>query len=444
MSVLSSFWDGFLESLTKNQSKIPILFSVLKQVKPVELSEEKVVVGCDNLGVRLFLEKRVKEIEKELFSYTQKKIALDFTVVEKKKKQQEAPLLSFQPSVEDIFLKSGLHSKYGFDNFAVSTTNQVAYAAAQAVVNNLGSAYNPLFLHGGVGVGKTHLAQAVARKVLEADHEKKVYFCPSDHFTNELIESIREKSTPRFRRKYRYLNILILDDIQFIAGKLHIQEEFFHTFNSIVSAGGQIILTSDRPPTEIKNLEDRLRSRFSGGLIIDIQPPDFELRTAILLIKAKERKIEIDMDSAKIIAEQILDSRSLEGTLLSIYAKILGVKEQIDLEVVEAFFSEKKQTKVQKLTPNDIVRAVCSYYNVRQSHLKGPVRTDIIALPRQIAMYLIRKELGTKLEEVAFMLKRKDHTTVIHAVDKISGLMAKDPQVHQDVDNIIKTLSLST
>ena len=444
MSLLSSFWDEFLIAVTKNQKDSPIIFSALRHVKPVELTEDAVVVGCDSNGTKIFLTQHVKEIEKELYKHTKRKMTVTFIVVEDKKKGSSTPLLSFQPTEEDLFAKSGLHSKYGFDNFAVSSTNQVAYAAAQAVSNNLGSAYNPLFLYGGVGVGKTHLAQSVARKILEVNHEKKVFFCPSDNFTNGLIEAIRAKSTPQFRRKYRSLHLLILDDIQFISGKQHIQEEVFHTFNSIVSVGGQIILTSDRPPVEIKDLEDRLRSRFSGGLTVDIQPPDFELRSAIILIKAKEKKIEIDMEAAKIIAEQVSDTRSLEGTLLSIYAKTLGIKEKIDLEAVEVFFSEKVKVKLKRITPTDIIKAVGSYYNISQSHLKGPERTDHIAIPRQIAMFLLRRELGIKQEEIAFLLKRKDHTTVIHAVDKISRLMAKDSLFRQDVDNITKSLFPST
>ncbi len=443
MSLLSSFWNGFLESFSKNKKRAPILFSVLRQAKPLEITEDKIVLGCDSQGVRIFLEKRVQEIESELKSYAKKRVLVEFAQIEKKKKQDQ-PLLSFKPSLDDVFAKSGLHAKYNFDNFAVSSTNQVAYAAAQAVSDNLGSAYNPLFLYGGVGVGKTHLAQSIARKILEADSSKKVYFCPGEHFTNEVIESIRENTTPRLRRKYRYLNLLILDDVQFIAGKNHIQEEFFHTFNSIVSVGGQIILTSDRPPAEIKNLEDRMRSRISGGLIVDFQPPDFELRTAILLIKAKEKNIEIDIEAAKIIAEQVGDSRALEGSLLSVYAKILGIKEWIDLDVVELFFAEKETGQVKKITPSDVIKTVCSYYNIKQSQIKDSIRTDAVALPRQIAMFILRTKLNLKQDEIAFLLKRKDHTTVIHGVEKISRLIMKDPNFKQDIDKIIQTLSLST
>lgn len=445
MSFLSSFWDEFLTKFEPNVEKHSVLYSVLKQTKPKELTDEKIIIACNNFGIKNYLDRKQKEIEEKIFSIFKKELSVEFIIASLSKKKKTAPpLLSFEPSIEDFFSKAGLSSKYSFENFAVSSTNQVAYAAAQAVVNNLGSAYNPLFLYGGVGVGKTHLAQAIAKKILEKDKEKKVYFCPGDNFTNELIESIREKTTSKFRKKYRFLNLLIIDDIQFIAGKNHIQEEFFHTFNSIVSSGGQIILTSDRPPSAIKNLEDRLRSRFSGGLIIDIQPPNFELRTAILLIKSKEKNINIDIEAAKIIAERTEDSRALEGVLLSVYAKILGKKDQIDLEAVEDFFSKKEVKKTKKLTPNDVIKAVCTYYNVRPSHLKNYQRTESIVLPRQVAMYLIRKHLGFKLLETAEILKRKDHTTVLHAEEKISNLLMKDQNFKKDINNIIQTLESST
>lgn len=445
MALLSSFWDQFLTNVFKKYPQPPVIFSVLKQTTLVELTENKITIGCNNDALCSFLKKKALEIEEELKQYAGKKIKIDFMVVPKKKnKTNPPPLLSFIPPKEDLFLKSGVNPKYSFENFAVSSTNQVAYAAAQAVANNLAAAYNPLFLYGGVGVGKTHLAHAIAKKVIESNHEKKVLFCPGENFINELVEAIKDKSTARFRKKYRHLHLLIVDDIQFIAGKIRVQEEFFHTFNSVLTSGGQIILTSDRPPDEIKNLEERLRSRFSGGLTVDIQPPDFELRCAIILIKAKERNIPIDIEVAKIIAEQETDSRALEGTLISIYAKILGKKENIEIEDVEAFFSEKNKNTTTKITPADVIRAVCSFYHVKQSHLKGIKRKQSLVLPRQVAMYLLRKQLQMKLEEVAFHLKRKDHTTVIHAVEKIEGLIMKNPNLKQDIINITQNLFSST
>ncbi|GAB4218629.1 MAG: chromosomal replication initiator protein DnaA [Candidatus Microgenomates bacterium] len=446
MSFLSSFWNEFLTKLeNQHNEKNTVLYSILKQTKPQELKEDKIIIGCNSFGIKKFLEPKTKEIEDKLKLVFNKKISVEFTIINEEKKSSTAPLLSYEPSTDDLLTRCGLNKKYSFANFAVSSTNQVAYAASQAVTNNLGTAYNPLFLYGGVGVGKTHLAQAVARAVLEKNKNKKVFFCPGDNFTNELIESIREKTTQKFRRKYRNLDLLIIDDIQFIAGKIHVQEEFFHTFNSIISAGGQIILTSDRPPEQIKNLEDRLRSRFSGGLIVDIQPPDFELRSAILLIKAKEKNISLDIEAAKIIAERITDSRALEGTLLSIYAKILGKKDLIDLEVVEEYFNSQKNTEAnKKITPTDIIKTVANYYNVKISHLKSPGRKESLALPRQVAMYLLRKKLGLKLLEVAFELKRKDHTTVLHAEEKISKLIIKNQEFKKEIDDIIRAIEQST
>ena len=445
MSILSSFWEQFLNNASKKYQTIPVVFSILKQTTPIELTDDKLVIGCQNDSLLNFLQKKIKQIETELQLYAGKKIRIELIINPKKKNTPPPPLFSFSSSKEELFLKSRINPKYSFENFAVSPTNQVAYAAAQAVANSLGNAYNPLFLYGGVGVGKTHLAQAIAKKIIEKNPEKKVLFCPGDSFINELVEAIKDKTTPKFRRKYRQLDLLIVDDIQFIAGKIHVQEEFFHTFNSVLTKGGQIILTSDRPPNEIKNLQDRLRSRFSGGLTVDIQPPDFELRTAILLIKAKEKNIFLDIEAAKVIAEQITDSRALEGTLISIYAKILGKKEKIDLEAVESFFSQKNTSSSSfKVSPNDVVRAVCSFYNIKQSHLKGPKRTENLTLPRHITMYLLRKELKMKFEEIAFHLKRKDHTTVIHAVEKIEGMIIKNPTLKQEIHIITQNLFSST
>lgn len=444
MSLLSSFWDGFLDKLEKSKQNNPVIYPLLKHARPVELTENKIVVSVDSPGAKEFLAKRTAEIESALFDHSQKKIEVEFIVKAPSKKKDEPPLLTFEPSVEDIFAKSGLNNKYKFDNFAVSTTNQVAYAAAQAVANNPSSAYNPLFLYGGVGVGKTHLAQSIAKKILESDQNKKIYFCPGDNFTNELIESIRERTTARFRRKYRYLNLLIVDDIQFIAGKDAVQEEFFHTFNSITSSGGQIILTSDRPPNAIKHLEDRLLSRFLGGLTVDIQAPDFELRSAILLIKAKEKGIEIDIEAAKVISEKVTDCRGLEGALLSVYAKVLGVKDKIDLEAVQLYFSQDSKEKKKRVNPSDVIKTVCSFYNVKQSHLKGSSRAESIAFYRQIAMYLLEKELGMTLIQTAEFLNRKDHTTALHAKQKISNLILRDPNLKKEIDTITQSLFQST
>ena len=438
--MLQSTWKGFLEFYKDHSVKSSILLSLLNQSTLQEVTDTKVVIVAASPGMSSYFGSKKTEIELALSAYFKKSMKAEFTVKISIKKAND-PLLTYTPPMEDLFGRAGLNSKYTFENFAVSTSNNVAFAAAQAVSKDPGRSYNPLFFYGGVGVGKTHLAQAAARTVLERNQESRILFCPGDRFTNELIESIQNKTTQQFRRKYRTLHILIVDDIQFIAGKQTIQEEFFHTFNTIAGGGGQIILTSDRPPHEIKNLEDRLRSRFSGGLIVDIQPPDFELRTAILLIKAREKNIAIQIDAAKVLAEQITDSRALEGTLLSLYARILGKKDEIDIEEIDHYFQGTSEKKMRRVSPQDVIVAVCSYYGIKHTAIKSPIRSDAIAFPRQIIMYILRKELHMKYEEIALTLRRKDHTTIMYAYQKIQGLCMKDPSIREQIDRITQSLS---
>ncbi len=440
----SSFWNSFLESKKEIKARNPIYFSILKDLIPTEVTDTHIVLGCTSVGAKNYLEKKKDELEGMVSLFVGKKVSIEFSVIEKELSKDNAPLLTFQPSKEDIYRKAGLNSNYTFENFAVSSTNQVAFAASQSVAQTPGTSYNPLFLYGGVGVGKTHLAQAIAHIILQENTDSKVYFCSGEKFMNDLIESIREKTTQRFRRKYRSLDLIIIDDIQFIAGKTTVQEEFFHTFNSIVSGGGQVVLTSDRPPHEIQKLEDRLRSRFSGGLIVDIQSPDFELRTAIIMIKAKEKNIALDIEAAKAIAENVSDTRALEGTLLSLYARNVNSSKPIDLELVEGFYQNKVEKTKKRVSPQDIIKTVCSYYDIKQSHIKGKSRASKIALTRQIAMYLLRTELDLNLEEVAYIIKRKDHTTVIHAVNKIQSMLIKDTSFKEEIDMIMNSVRSST
>jgi len=444
--MLLALWDEFLQFVSESKDENRFIHSILKQLEPAELGEDKIILKAESQGFKFFIQKKIPVIEKQLELFLKKKIVVEIIVVPKKKPVKESPLFAYAPTIDDVFHKAGLHGKYSFDNFAVSQTNQIAYAASRAVAENLGKSYNPLLLWGGVGVGKTHLAQAVARDTLEKTPTKKVLFCPGDQFTNELIESIREKSTTKFRKKYRTLDLFIVDDVQFIAGKNSVQEEMFHTFNAIISkVGGQIILTSDKPPAQIKNLEDRLRSRFLGGLNVDVQSPDFELRTAILLIKAKEKSIELDIEAAKIIAEQITDSRGLEGALLSLYAQTLGGKNRVDLEELEQYFQGKKTgTSPRKVGPHEIISAVCLYFNVKQSQIKGTLRSDHMAKIRQITMFLLRRELGLTYVEIATFLKRKDHTTVIHGFNKIARLIATDANFKAEIDRISRSITTST
>jgi len=437
-------WPEFVSSIKHIKERNPIYFSVLVGLRPEQALHDQIVLYCSNTGAKDYIEKKADDISELLSLYMGKKVKVTFEVETQIQKQKPAPLFEFQPTKEDIFRKAGLRADFTFDNFAVSNTNQIAFAASQSVGNTPGSSYNPLFLYGGVGFGKTHLAQAIAHEVLSGDPEKKIFFCSGEHFMNDLIEAIRGKTTSKFRKKYRGLDVLIVDDIQFIAGKQTVQEEFFHTFNSIVAAHGQVILTSDRSPQEIGKLEDRLRSRFSGGLIVDIQQPDFELRTAILLIKARGKNIQIDINAAKMVAELIVDTRALEGTLLSLYARSLQSDKPINLSLVEELITGKNEKKKEKLSPQHIMKTVCTFYDIKISHLKGPSRKSTVALARQIVMFLLRTELGMNLDEAAFLVNRRDHTTALHAVNKIQSLKMKDPAFRDDFSVILRALQSST
>lgn len=439
-------WKKFIADFEKNNHS-PILIPLLKKTSLSSFSKKQVFIACENLGTKLLLEGKKKQLEKKLSSFLGQKMALIFFIKKKAKKiskEQDAPLLKYKQNKEDIIKNSGLQSNFVFENFAVSSSNQFAYAAALAVAKNPTKSYNPLFVYGDVGVGKTHLIQAIANKILENNLSKKVLYCPSEEFVNDLIELIRIKNTSHFRQKYRSLDVLLVDDVQFIAGKNTAQEEFFHTFNSIIRRGGQIILSSDRPPPEIKKLEDRLRSRFSGGLTVDIQKPNHELRTAILLIKAKERNIEIKTEAAELIAERITDTRELEGKLLEIYARCFKENKPIDTEIVNNELSKKKEQITPRVSPYEVIKYVCSYYQVKTSQIKDKNRKERVVLPRQIIMFILRTVLKLNLEEIAFILKRKDHTTIIHGVDKITNLFLKNPAFKKEVDTIINSFSLST
>jgi len=438
--MLTTFWESVVAEIQEKHEKNPIFSSIISGVHPVEISDDTIIIGCPSLGAKQYLDGKTMVVEDVVSFKAGKKTLVSFIVVAETK-TVTGPLLDFQPTKEDIYRKAGLNPLATFENFAVSPTNQVAFASAQAVAKSPGSSYNPLFFYGTVGVGKTHLAQSIARTILDDDAESNVYFCSSEKFMNELIESIRSKTTARFRKKYRTLKLIIVDDIQFLAGKQTVQEEFFHTFNSIVAGGGQIVLTSDRPPFEIQKLEDRLRSRFSGGLIVDIQQPDFELRTAILLIKAREKNIQIEMEAAKIIAETVQDTRSLEGTLLSLYARSVTTDSQIiDLSIVESFFHKKTERVKERVSPQDVIKTVCSFYHINPSQLKGNSRKSTFSLARQVAMYILRTELAINLVDVAFLVKRKDHTTVMHAVNKIQEKRMRDETFRGEIEMIIKTV----
>ena len=317
----------------------------------------------------------------------------------------------------------------------------MAYAAATAVSRKLGLAYNPLFIYGGVGVGKTHLMQAIGRTAVERG-DGPVLFCSGEEFTNDLVMGIRNKSTDHVRAKYRKVRALLIDDVQFIAGKASVQEEFFHTFNTIQGEGGQVVMTSDKPPTEIAKLEERLRSRFGAGLIVDVGPADFELRAAILLIKAKQRLVDLPMNVAQAVATHIEGVRELEGFLVRLLTEAETKNETVSMEMVERLLkiTQPSRGNARIITPTEVINLVAQYYGIGVQQIKGERRTKTVVWPRQVLMYILRNNLKLPFEEVGRLIGGRDHTTAMHADGKVGQIMKDDSAIYNQVAEIEKKL----
>ena len=321
----------------------------------------------------------------------------------------------------------------------------MAHAAAVAVSQNPGHAYNPLFLYGGVGVGKTHLMQAVGHNIIKKDPNTSIAYITGEQFTNEIVAAIQQKRTIQLKNRLRNYRVLLVDDIQFIAGKESVQEEFFHTFNAIAPSGGQIILTSDRPPQEIHPLEDRLKSRFEAGLIIDIQEPTFELRTAILLIKAKKVGLDLPMDLAQRIASVVESTRKLEGVLAKLHSEHSLFHKPLTTDLVEEVIGKTQQAEFPKqlINPQDVIRVVALQFHITTKNLKGPSRVKHLVEARHLAMFLLHSDLGITLEEIGMMFDGRDHTSVLHAVEKMRTLLLDDEEVRNNLNAVKSTLSFS-
>lgn len=340
----------------------------------------------------------------------------------------------------------GLRTDYTFETFAVSTTNEMAHAAATAVSNRPGLSYNPLFLYGGVGVGKTHLMQAIGNNILAGNPNTKLLYCTGEEFTNEIVNAIRTKQANIFKNKYRGVQVLLMDDIQFLAGKNAVQEEFFHTFNALTKQQSQVVLTSDRPPHEIMLLEDRLRSRFEAGLMIDIQQPSFELRTAILLVKASAAQVPIPIELAKTIASKVESARKIEGIITSIRSEVELKHREINAQLVDEILRVEIENKRPTISasPADVIKTVANHYKLKQTSIKGKKRVKELVIARHIAMFLLKEELSLSLVEIGKWFSGRDHTSVLHAVNKIKLSVTTDDKIRQDVSALRTTLAAST
>jgi chromosomal replication initiator protein len=329
--------------------------------------------------------------------------------------------------------------RYRFETFVVGNSNQLAYAASKSIAENPSGSFNPLFIYGGAGLGKTHLIQAVGQQIRESNPKKKVVYMSSDSLFTEIVTSIRYDRMPQFRDLYRTIDALLLDDIQFIAGKERTQEEFFHTFNALYEAQKQIVFTSDRPPKEIPTLEERLRSRFEWGLTADIQPPDLETKVAILRKKAEDKKIDLPHEIALFIAERVRSNvRELEGHLnkVAVYASLAG--KRLTIELAKEALKDVLAKEERAVTPEEIMRVVAAHYGLKVSELKEKSNARTKAFPRQVAMYMCKELTDLSYPEIGKKFNDKHHSTVMYSVQQIKKMIDGDPQFARTVEGLAK------
>ena len=442
-SDLDSIWSDVLKIMRVELTEVSFN-TWLKSINPIRITENEVILGVPNDFTRGILEGRYKNlIKNSIDEVTNENYKVELVIPgENNGYDGEDKADPRQEVEESSHNNSRLNPKYTFDTFVIGGSNQFAHAASLAVAEAPAKAYNPLFLYGGVGLGKTHLMHAIGHYIHSQRNDVKVVYVTSEKFTNELINSIREYRNEEFREKYRNIDVLLIDDIQFIAGKEGTQEEFFHTFNALHEANKQIIISSDRPPKEIPTLEDRLRSRFEWGLIADIQAPDLETRIAILRKKAKLENLEVHDDIMSYIASKIKSNiRELEGALIRVVAYSSLTNKEISLELAEEALKDiLSSDKPKEITVDLIKETVSKFYSIKLEDFSSKKRTRAIAYPRQIAMYLTRQFTDLSLPKIGNEFGGRDHTTVIHACDKIAKDLETDNKTKEKIEAIIKEL----
>ena len=447
---LKQIWEKTLDILKGEMTEVSFN-TWIKSCEPISMNDSTIRLSVPNDFTKDILEKRYKPlIIQGIKLISSKKYDIEFLIESDIQFEDESNNYSKKESSKNKScitvndeMSTTLNPKYTFNSFVIGNSNRFAHAASLAVAEAPAKAYNPLFIYGGVGLGKTHLMHAIGHYILKNNSKAKVVYVSSEKFTNELINAIKDDKNEEFRNKYRNIDVLLIDDIQFIAGKERTQEEFFHTFNALHEANKQIILSSDRPPKEIPTLEDRLRSRFEWGLIADIQAPDFETRMAILKKKADVENLNVANEVMVYIATKIKSNiRELEGALIRIvaYSSLTNREISVDLasEALKDIISNKQGTHITIEIIQDIVS---SYFNLRIEDLKSQRRTRNVAYPRQIAMYLSRKLTDMSLPKIGEEFGGRDHTTVIHAYEKISENLKNDEVLQNTIDDITKKLS---
>lgn len=439
-------WDNVLKEIKKEVSTGNYI-SWIKQTSLISIDTNTATIGAPSIMIISILQKRFEDILKlHLKKLTGLELNLLFVVKASEKTEEsikDGPLF-IEPIIKKPLTIGHLprvRQDFTFQNFAVSGGNQLAFVSSQTVASSPGTSYNPFFIYGPVGVGKTHLMHAIANDVYLKEPDKKIIYITSEEFTNEVVEAIKNNETGKMKRRFRSALLLLIDDIQFIAGKERVQEELFHTFNILIDQGSQIVLSSDRPPHEIKKLEKRLSSRFSGGLTVDIESPDFELKTAILLIKAQKFGVDLPMEVAKLLAENVADARTLEGLLLQVITKSKTQNIPITTALAENALGKSQDEANGHLHAEDVLKAICDYYRVKPTLIKGPKRSAGLVRARQIAMYLLYDKLKLTYVEVGNFLGGRDHTTIIHGVDKIKKLVDSKGIIVNDIMGISNALN---
>ncbi|MDU1314287.1 chromosomal replication initiator protein DnaA [Clostridium septicum] len=446
---LKLLWEKTLNIIKGEMSEVSFN-TWIKSCEPISISSHEIKISVPNSFTQDILEKRYKDlVVNSIEAACSKLYKVEFLIEsELQEAEEEVEIKKIKVrnqasiTVNDE-MSCTLNPKYTFDSFVIGNSNRFAHAASLAVAEAPAKAYNPLFIYGGVGLGKTHLMHAIGHYILQNNSSAKVAYVSSEKFTNELINAIKDDKNEEFRNRYRNVDVLLIDDIQFIAGKERTQEEFFHTFNALHEANKQIILSSDRPPKEIPTLEDRLRSRFEWGLIADIQAPDFETRMAILKKKADVENLNVANEVMVYIATKIKSNiRELEGALIRIVAYSSLTNREITVDLATEALKDIISNKQNKNITIDVIQDVVSgYFNLRVEDLKSQRRTRNVSYPRQIAMYLSRKLTDMSLPKIGEEFGGRDHTTVIHAYEKISDSLNTDESLQHTVNDITKKLT---
>jgi chromosomal replication initiator protein len=429
-----------------------------KNTQLVRQKDDIVIVGVPNIFVKNQLEKKFNDLVLEVLAkngVTPLRVEYKIHTGLPSQKDERAQLIDDVEKLELVkparprqaitnlthSYRQGLNERYSFDNFVVGAGNELAYAACQSIANAPGTKYNPLFIYGGVGIGKTHLIQAVGNAVLANKPGGKVIYASTEQFVQEFVDALRfKKNTSDFAGFYRGADVLIVDDVQFLAGKERVQEEFFHTFNALYQANHQIIMSSDKPPKDIPTLEERLRSRFAWGMTIDMQTPDFETRCAILQSKATDQNFGLPKDVVEFLATRVQSNiRELEGALNQLIAFCEMRAVEPDIQIVTTMF-EGVHGRPKHISSRVIIERTAKYFHISIEDILGPKRDKDIVVPRQIAMYMLRSELHLSFPKIAHELGRKDHTTAIHSIEKIQREMSYDGHIRQNVNELKEKL----